>query len=105
MNETIRHALRFDTTLGGPNTWRISPTEDGIEIRATIGGVERLAEGQYHLPMRWRHIVKGATFVSPADTDRTLWVTQPVRIVPDVLPRELQLERASDGAKKVMSEW
>jgi len=109
-----RHVLRYSAALAFDDAWRLTVVDDGvgppgpsapkngIECRILIGRVRYDAK----IRLRWRILVKGeVTFVAPADTDLTLWITQPARIADGLVYRELQLERAPRSAAEVMSDW
>jgi hypothetical protein len=101
--EAPRHVLRFTAStaeLLPDNSWRLSKDNKGVEVCLVLGNVRY----QLDVELRWRMLCK-ATFVAPADTDRTLWITQPVALAKGLLVVSLQLERASAEAAKIMSAW
>lgn len=104
MTETRRHLLKYDALLSKNDTWRLtlsgSDIKAGIEVKLTAGGLCHHTE----VSLRWRLLVKGAVFIAPANSDRTTWVTQPVRVL-DLLPLMLQLDGAPDHVIATMSEW
>ena len=107
-----RHVLRYSVDLSVDDTWRLTVVDDGVgppgptapkngvECRMVIGGTRF----DVKIRLRWRILGKGV-FVAPADTDRTLWITQPAKIADGLVYRELQLERASPLAAQAMSDW
>jgi hypothetical protein len=107
--ETRRHVLRFDQFLAAENTWRLLESQDGIACKARVGGVIYYGD----IFLRWRVLPSGVDlrqavkriFVAPADSERRLWITQPARLAPDLLPIELQLEGAVEHVVATMSDW
>ena len=112
MSGTNRHVLRYSADLSTDDTWRLTVVDDGIgvpPVGAVMNGVEcRMFIGgtryDVKIRLRWRILGKGV-FVTPSDSDHTLWITQPAKIADGLVYRELQLERAPPRAADVMSDW
>jgi hypothetical protein len=107
--EVSRTVLRYDESLAADNTWRLLDSRDGILVNVKIGGVSYSGA----VLLRWRILpsevdlrkVGKRTFVAPADSELSLWITQPCVVAEGLLPVELQLERAPERVIAVMENW
>ena len=102
--ESPRHILRFSASKADEmvdNTWRLSKETGGVEVCVILGNIRY----QTSVSLRWRLLAKGSTFVAPADSERTLWITQPVQLTKGLLVVSLQLERAPREVAEAMSAW
>jgi hypothetical protein len=107
--EATRTVLRYDEVLDSDNSWRLLDSQDGILVKVRIGGLNY--SGTVYL--RWRILPSGVdlqkaarrVFVAPADSELSIWITQPCCVAEGLLPLELQLEHAPAWAIEVMSGW
>ena len=108
-SNVTRTVLRYDSALEQDNSWRLNDSKDGILVRVKIGGVSH-SGGAF---LRWRILSSGVdlqkaakrVFVAPADSELSIWITQPCVVAEGLLPIELQLERAPEWATEVMEGW
>jgi hypothetical protein len=100
--EVTRTVLRYDLNLTQDNSWRLLGSKDGIAVRVRIGSLNHSGE----VLLRWKALPSAEkVFVAPADSNLTLWITQPCVVAEGLLPMELQLEWAPQEAIDTMEDW